>query len=226
MIEPERRKIGYARVSTEDQELTLQRQALEKYGVKPEHVYEEKASGGTMNRPVWKRIMGFMRKGDTVVIWKLDRLGRTLTGVLKTLEEMKEQGVELVSITDSWDTTTPMGDAMFKIALVFAELERKLIAERTKAGIAAKRAEMGQAWGRKSPIDTSEARSAAMHMYMGLPEDERITANQLLPWINLLDRKAPRIKSAETLRRWVRVNKDLFETLTEDEDDEDELATD
>lgn len=206
MIEKEHRLIGYARVSTDDQELTLQRKALEGYGVKPEHVYEEHASGGTMNRPVWNRIMGFMREGDKVVIWKLDRLGRTLTGVLETLEEMKKEGVELVSITDSWDTTTPMGDAMFKMALVFAELERRLISERTKAGIAAKRAEKGQAWGRKSPIDTSPARVAAMRAYMELPPDGRITANQLLPWINLVDRKAKRIKSAETLRRWIRIN--------------------
>ena len=206
-MKKERRLIGYLRVSTDDQELTLQRRAVIAYGVKPEHIYEEKASGGTMNRPVWNRIMGFMRDGDAVVIWKLDRLGRTLTGVLETLEEMRSEGVQLVSVTDSWDTSTPMGDAMFKMALIFAELERKLISERTKAGIAAKRAESGQTWGRKSPIDVSEKRVAMLRAHMEQPEKDRLTARQLLPLVNAADNKAPKIKSPETLRRWLRINR-------------------
>ena len=195
---------GYARVSTDDQELTLQREALIKYGVKPEHIKEEHASGGTMNRPQWNKIMRFMREGDTVVIWKLDRLGRTLTGVLETLEEMKGKGVNLVSLTDNWDTSTPMGDAMFKIALIFAELERKLISERTKAGIAAKRLESGKHWGRKGQIDSSPKRLAMMQELMESGEIDTLTARQLMPLLNAADRKAETIKNPETVRRWIR----------------------
>jgi len=206
IMEIEHRLIGYARVSTDDQDLTLQRRALVGYGVDPQHIKEEHASGGTMNRPEWNKIMRYMRDGDTVIIWKLDRLGRTLTGVLETLEEMKAKGVNLVSITDAWDTTTPFGDAMFKIALIFAELERKLIGERTKAGIAAKRAESGMAWGRKSLIDSSPKRLAMMHKYLENGTREGVSARQLLPLLNAADRKTPPIKNAETIRRWIRIN--------------------
>ena len=203
-MEKEIRIWGYARVSTDDQDLTLQREALVKWGVLPEHIKEEHASGGTMNRPQWNKIMRFMRDGDTVVIWKLDRLGRTLTGVLETLEEMKGKGVNLVSITDHWDTSTPMGDAMFKMALIFAELERKLISERTKAGIAAKRAESGKHWGRKGQIDSSPKRLAMMQEYLENGDQDKLTARQLMPLLNAADRKAETIKNPETIRRWIR----------------------
>ena len=203
-MEKERRIWGYARVSTDDQDLTLQIDALLKYGVKEEHIKREHASGGTMNRPEWNKIMRYKREGDVVVIWKLDRLGRTLTGVLETLEEMKGAGVDLVSITDSWDTTTPMGDAMFKIALIFAELERKMISERTKAGIAAKRMESGKHWGRKGQIDSSAKRLKMMQKLMETGEIDTITARQLVPLLNAADKKAETIKNPETVRRWIR----------------------
>jgi DNA invertase Pin-like site-specific DNA recombinase len=207
-MEKECRIWGYARVSTDDQDLTLQRRALIGYGVEPEHIKEEHASGGTMNRPEWNKIMRFMREGDTVVVWKLDRLGRTLTGVLETLEEMKGKGVNLVSITDAWDTSTPFGDAMFKIAIIFAELERKLISERTKAGIAAKRLESGKHWGRKGQIDSSPKRLAMMQELIESGEIDTITARQLVPLLNAADRKAETIKNPETVRRWIRMRKD------------------
>lgn len=206
-MEKERRIWGYARVSTDDQDLTLQIDALLKYGVKEEHIKREHASGGTMNRPEWNKIMRYKREGDVVVVWKLDRLGRTLTGVLETLEEMKDEGVDLVSITDSWDTTTPMGDAMFKIALIFAELERKMISERTKAGIAAKRMESGKHWGRKGQIDSSPKRLKMMRKLMETGDIENITARQLLPMLNAADRKAETINNPETIRRWIRQRK-------------------
>jgi len=139
-IEPERRLIGYARVSTDDQDLTLQRKALVGYGVQPEHIFEEHASGGRMDRPALRRALRSMRGGDTIVVWKLDRLGRTLTGVIEAVEEMTQEGVNLVSLTEKIDTTSAMGRAFFQIALVFAELERALISERTKAALAQKRA--------------------------------------------------------------------------------------
>lgn len=206
-MEIEHRLIGYVRVSTEEQETRLQIDALIKHGVKREHIYEDKASGGTMSRPQWNRIMGFMRRGDTVVVWKLDRLGRNLRGVLDTVKQMEDQGVDLVSLTEKLDTSSAMGTFIFQVFAAVAELERGMIAERTKAGIAAKRKAVGKEWGRRSPIDTVPVRAAAMYEYLTLPEDERITANQLLPWINALDPKAKKIKSAETLRRWVRLNR-------------------
>lgn len=207
-MEKEHRLIGYVRVSTEDQELRLQRQALEKYGVKPEHIYEEKASGSTMNRPVWKRITGFMRPGDTVVVWRLDRLGRTMKGLLDTVEKMSEDGVKFVSVTENLDTVSPGGTLIFHVFSAVTEFERRVNSERTKAGIAAKRKELGKEWGRRSPIDTSPIRLECMYQYLTIPDARRVTANQLLRWINALpDPKAKKIKSAETLRRWVRLNR-------------------
>jgi len=210
IMEPERRLIGYTRVSTEEQETRMQRDALIKFGVKSEHIYEEKASGKTMNRPVWNRIMKFMREGDTVVFWKLDRLGRDLIGILDTVAFMEKKGVHFVSITEKLDTDSAMGKFIFHLFAALAQLERGIIAERTTAGIAAKRKSGGKTWGRRSPIETSPIRKACMVQYLSIPQDRQITANELLRWINALPEPNPKVKkidSAETLRRWIRLNR-------------------
>jgi len=126
---------GYARVSTEDQDMGLQIAAFEKYGV--DHMFSESASGKNMNRKRLQDLLKVMRDGDTLVVWKIDRLGRSLMGVLGVIAELRKRSIEFVSITEQFDTTTPMGNAMMQIALVFAELEREMISERTKAGMAA-----------------------------------------------------------------------------------------
>lgn len=201
--EPERRLIGYARVSTDDQDLTLQKRALLAYGVSEEHIFEEHASGAKMDRPALKRALRAMRDGDKIVVWKLDRLGRTLTGVIETVELMKAEGVELVSLTEMLDTTSAMGEAFFRISLIFAELERKLISERTKAGIAVRKAQ-GVRFGQPGKITDNPKRLAEAKRIVeeGV---ENITAQQALIRLNAADKKAKPIKSVETWNRWRRL---------------------
>lgn len=201
------RVFGYARVSTEDQELTLQLQALERYGVPAGNIFKEHASGSSMDRPVWTQIMSMIQEGDKIVIWKLDRLGRTLMGVLDTMEKLRKVGAQLISITDVWDTTTAMGEAMFNMSFVFAQLERRMISERTKAGIAAIRAINGGFWGRRSQIDASPVRAAVMCRHIEGEYRVVRTARRMVPILNRIDRKAETITNAETPRRWIRKNR-------------------
>lgn len=145
---PPVRKIGYARVSTSDQNPDMQIAALKNYGVPEELIFVDKASGGTMKRPMFIRAMKTCQhEGSEFIVWKLDRLGRTLGGILETLEVLTDRGVEFVSLTERIDTKGPMGKAMVRLLAVFAELERDLIRERTKAGIARAR-ERGERGGR------------------------------------------------------------------------------
>ncbi|ABF64378.1 DNA-invertase from lambdoid prophage e14 [Ruegeria sp. TM1040] len=130
------RKIGYARVSTADQNPDMQIHELKRYGVPEELIFVDRASGGTMKRPQFMRALRYAQyEGTELVVWKLDRLGRTLGGVLDTLKLLSDRGVTFVSLTERIDTTGPMGKAMIHLLAVFAELERDLIVERTKAGI-------------------------------------------------------------------------------------------
>ena len=142
------RKIGYARVSTSDQNPDMQIAALKAYGVPEELIFVDKASGGSMKRPQFIRAMKTCQhEGSEFVVWKLDRLGRTLGGILETLKTLSDRGVSFVSLTERVDTPGPMGKAMIHLLAVFAELERDLIRERTKAGIARAR-ERGERGGR------------------------------------------------------------------------------
>jgi DNA invertase Pin-like site-specific DNA recombinase len=125
--------IGYARVSTNDQSLDLQLDALEKAGC--EMVYQEKISGMKDDRLELQKLLQYARKGDILVVYKLDRLGRSTKRLIELSEELEGRGIELVSIRDSIDTTTAVGKAMFKMLAVLAEMERDLISERTRAGL-------------------------------------------------------------------------------------------
>jgi DNA invertase Pin-like site-specific DNA recombinase len=131
-------KIGYARVSTNDQSIDLQLDALEKAGC--EKIYQEKMSVMKDDRPQLKELLEYAREGDILVVYKLDRLGRSTKRLIELSEELQERGIELVSIRDSIDTTTAVGKAMFKMLAVLAEMERDLISERTKAGLESARA--------------------------------------------------------------------------------------
>ena len=130
------RRIGYARVSTADQDLRMQIDALTRDGVREDEIYWEHASGAAKKRPAFNRMMRELRPGDVITVWKLDRLGRTLRQVLKTVDTIKESGAHLRIITQQLDTSTAMGKCMFGMFLVFAELERDLAIERTRAGLA------------------------------------------------------------------------------------------
>jgi DNA invertase Pin-like site-specific DNA recombinase len=142
--------VAYVRVSTHEQNLGLQIDAMEKHGY--DMLYEETASGAKADRPELKKCMDYLRKGDKLVIWKLDRLGRNLRHTLELAEELETKGIEFVSITDSFDTSTASGKMFFQFLAVIAEFERNQMLERTYAGLAAARAE-GRIGGRKPSMD-------------------------------------------------------------------------
>lgn len=163
-------KIGYARVSTLDQSLDLQLDALEKAGC--EKIYQEKMSGMKDDRPELQKLIEYTRKGDVLVVYKLDRLGRSIKRLIKMSEELQEKGIELVSIRDSIDTSTAVGKAMFKMLAVLAEMERDLISERTKAGLESARAR-GRNGGR--PKKDNKQVEKALKLY----ETEQYTVKEI-----------------------------------------------
>jgi DNA invertase Pin-like site-specific DNA recombinase len=155
-------RIGYARVSTADQSLDMQVDALKAAGC--ERIYEEKASGAKDDRIELQRAMDALRAGDVFVVYKLDRLARSTKKLIEVYEQLTKLDVELVSICDGMDTTTPTGRAMFKMIGVIAELEREMIVERTKAGLAASRAR-GRNGGR--PKTDAKKVAKALKLYDG-----------------------------------------------------------
>ena len=130
---PVRKVFGYARVSTEDQDMGLQVDALQKYGC--DKIFKEKVSAVAKNRHQFNLMLRALRDGDVIVVWKLDRLGRKLLDIAELAERMNKKGVQLISLTQKIDTTSPMGKAFFHLMAIFAEMERDLISERTKAGM-------------------------------------------------------------------------------------------
>jgi DNA invertase Pin-like site-specific DNA recombinase len=150
-------RIGYARVSSDDQNLDLQRDALKKAGC--ERVYEEKESGGKADRPQLLRLMEALRSGDTLVVWRLDRLGRSLKHLIETVEKLEAMGVGFQSVTESIDTTTSGGKLVFHIFAALAEFERTLIRERTRAGLSAARAR-GRQGGRPKVLSEDKRKMA------------------------------------------------------------------
>jgi DNA invertase Pin-like site-specific DNA recombinase len=151
-------KIGYARVSTDEQSLDLQLDALKQAGC--EKIYQETASGAQSERPQLEELLRHLRKGDVLVIWKLDRLGRSLKHLVTLTSELMEQGVGLQSISDPIDTTTPHGRLTFNLFASLAEFERDLIRERTQAGLKAARAR-GRKGGRPTGLSHRAQATAA-----------------------------------------------------------------
>jgi DNA invertase Pin-like site-specific DNA recombinase len=152
---------GYARVSTRDQELNLQRDALRAAGC--ERIFEDVASGALVERPELARAVESLRQGDTLVVWKLDRLGRSLKHLVDTVAALQERGIGFRSLQDNIDTTTPAGRLIFHVFCALAEFERDLIRERTMAGLAAARAR-GRKGGRK-PKMTPKKLALARQLY-------------------------------------------------------------
>ena len=130
--------IGYARVSTTEQNLDLQIDALQKAGC--ELLFHDTISGAKAERPGLKDALSHLRRDDTLVVWKLDRLGRTTKGLIDLAESLKERGIGFKSLQDNIDTGTPIGQFFFVLMSAIAELERSMIRERSKAGLAAARA--------------------------------------------------------------------------------------
>lgn len=146
-------RIGYARVSTDDQNLDLQRDALHLAGV--QSIYEEMASGKDGERPELGHCLKALRTGDTLVVWRLDRLGRSLPDLVRIVAELEEKGIGFESITERIETGSAAGKLVFHVFAALAEFERNLIRERTRAGLAAARAR-GRSGGRKPKLDTRQ----------------------------------------------------------------------
>jgi DNA invertase Pin-like site-specific DNA recombinase len=150
-------RVGYARVSTHEQNLELQLDALRKAGC--ERVFEDRASGAKSERPGLAKAREMLRPGDTLVVWRLDRLGRSLKHLIEAVTELDEAGVGFLSLTENIDTTTNGGRLVFHIFGALAEFERGLIRERTLAGLAAARAR-GRKGGRPKKMDAKKLSQA------------------------------------------------------------------
>ncbi|WP_165222074.1 recombinase family protein [Affinirhizobium pseudoryzae] len=157
--------IGYARVSKGDEQSNkAQARALANAGCA--RVFEEKASGGRWDRPELHRMLDQLREGDTVVVWKLDRLSRSLKDVLHLMDRIAAAGAGFRSLTEAIDTTTPAGRMMMQMVGSFAEFERAMIRERTSAGLAQARAE-GRVGGRRRKLDPHKRREIAESVLSG-----------------------------------------------------------
>ena len=163
--------VGYARVSTEDQSPALQRDSLAAAGC--DKIFEEKASGAQRERPQLKAALDYMREGDTLVVWKLDRLARSLKQLIETVEMLEGRGIGFRSLTEAIDTTTSGGKLVFHIFGALAEFERGIIRERTVAGLTAARAR-GRTGGRPPALTSADLAHAK-----ALLADPDITAKEV-----------------------------------------------
>lgn len=184
--------VGYARVSSTNQNIDLQINALKKYGV--DKIYMEKQSA-VKYRPELDNMLDYVRAGDTVVVWKLDRIARSLKHLIDIVETLKAKQVNFVSITESIDTTTSLGKFFLQINGSFAELERNLIIERTKAGLQAAR-EKGNIGGRKPGLSNEAIKKAKAAKKLYLDSDSNYTVDEICSTLN--------IGSKATLYRYLR----------------------
>jgi len=192
---------GYMRVSTDDQDFKLQQDALDRYPV--DFIFSDKMTGATMDRPGLKRAVKVMRPGDKLVVWRLDRLGRSTMGVLDAVKSMEAAGIELVSMTEAIDTTTPMGRMFLTICAAFAQMERDLISERTKAGIAAHRARGGR-MGKMHFVKDYPLRLAKWRELWPLISKGGLTGAEVVSAMRMADPAAPPIRSVQSFYNWKR----------------------
>ncbi|WP_407578856.1 recombinase family protein [Citrobacter koseri] len=161
--------IGYVRVSTNEQNTDLQRNALVSSGC--EQIFEDKISGTKATRPGLRKALKTMSEGDTLVVWKLDRLGRSMRNLVLLIEELKGRGIHFKSLTDSIDTSSAMGRFFFHVMGALAEMERELIVERTRAGLAAARAQ-GRIGGRRPKLSSEQWEQIGRLLKNGHPRAE------------------------------------------------------
>lgn len=158
--------IGYARVSTQEQNLDLQLEALTKAGCKK--IFDDKISGSRTERPGLNKVLEILREGDTLVVWKLDRLGRSVKNLVDLVGELHKNGVQFKSLTDAIDTGTSSGRFFFHVMASLAEMERELTIERTRAGLEVAR-QLGRKGGRKRQMTDSKIESAKKLLENGVP---------------------------------------------------------
>lgn len=167
-------RIGYARVSTLDQTPELQLQKLRDAGC--ERIFVERASGARVDRPELGRVLNdILREGDTLVVWKLDRLARSLKQLIATAEKLRERGIGFVSLTDAIDTSSPGGMLVFHMLGAIAEFERALIRERTVAGLAEARRK-GKMGGRPRSLSKKDTTAARVLLADGILSAKEVAA--------------------------------------------------
>ena len=166
-------QIGYARVSTHDQDLRLQHEAL--HQVPCDKIYEDKASGAKASREGLKLALDVLRKNDTLVVWKLDRLGRSMKDLVTIVCDLEHRGVHFKSLTDQIDTSTAAGRFFFHVMASLAQMERDLTIERTRAGLEAAR-RLGRTGGRKRKM-TDEKISIAKHLLRDGMPPQKVASN-------------------------------------------------
>jgi len=184
-------RIGYARVSTQDQRLDVQHEALTVSGC--DKVFDDTMSGRITERPGLQRALDILREGDTLVVWKLDRLGRSVKQLVDLVSGFEHQGIHFVSLTDSIDTSTPAGRFFFHVMASLAEMERELTVERTRAGLESARLR-GRIGGRKRLLTDGKVTAAKQLLASGIPPRE-VAANfgvsvaTLYRWLPAHERK-------------------------------------
>jgi DNA invertase Pin-like site-specific DNA recombinase len=172
--------IGYARVSTNEQNLDLQRDALRKAGVSAKNLYTDKITGTKEERPGLAAALSHLREGDTLVVWRLDRLGRSLKHLIETVTTLQGQGIAFQSITENINTATATGQLVFHIFASLAEFERSLIRERTIAGVSAARAR-----GRKGGRPKLNASTSKVAMAKRLYADKTNTPDDICETLHI-----------------------------------------
>lgn len=169
------RLIGYARVSTNDQELDLQIDALKQAGCSDSLIFTDKLGGAKSERPGLDLCLNNLKEGDTLLVWRLDRLGRSMPHLVSMIEQLKGKNIGFKSICDgAIDTTTASGELIFNIFSSLAQFERRLIQERTKAGLAAARAR-----GRKGGRKKIQVENAKVRMTKKMNEDKSMSINEI-----------------------------------------------
>ena len=191
---------GYIRVSKNDQNLHLQKEALSKYEV--EKIYEEKISGNANRKHVLESLLNELKPGDKLVIWRLDRLGRRALELIQLQKTFEENNIHLISITETLDTSTAMGKFAFQIVCCFAEMERNVIIERTRAGLAAAK-KRGKQGGRPKGLSDEAKKKAilAAELYKQYEIDPQYSINELCDMIGV---------SKATFYRYIRLKKSDF----------------
>jgi DNA invertase Pin-like site-specific DNA recombinase len=188
------RLVGYARVSTQDQDLALQIGALLKYGVAKELIFTDKASGAKHQRPGLDTCLAQLREGDVLLVWRLDRLGRSVRHLVKLIDELRDRQIGFRSVCDgAIDTTTPSGELIFLVFSALAQFERRLIQERTNAGLAAARAR-----GRKGGRPQIMADDRRIVLANKLFKDKSISLNDICATLKI---------SKSTLYRYVGIER-------------------
>ena len=182
--------VGYARVSTDDQNLDLQYDALKKLGC--EQIYEDQLSGARAERPGLQQALEYARNGDTLVVWRLDRLSRSLKDLIDMVATLETKGIGLKSLQEAIDTTQSSGKLIFHIFAALAEFERNLIRERTQAGLAAARAR-GRKGGRPKALN-QDKQALAIKLY----GEKKHTVAQICKMMGL---------SKPTLYKYIEANK-------------------